>query len=209
MSDTEQSPSWLLPLIVVILIASVILLFIASRPSPSEISATTGEGDFRQGPLFRLPQISSPTDPVDPCSLVEDDQVEDIVGRDLSEPQSIDLDNPIGERLCVFTEPGNPDERLVVLDIVFQQGMASVMTQNNYDVIELYRGRKVQDRGIEDVDGIEDEAFWGGAESEIWSGLHVRSSDVYMRVLVYGLEDEQAIDAAREILIMALSNLFE
>lgn len=206
MSETDRSPAWLLPLIVTILIASVILLFIASRPTPSDINA--GAGDFREGPLFRLPDLASPTDPVDPCSLVDEDQVEAIVGRELSAPQSVDLDNPVGERLCVFTDPDDRDERLVVLDVVFQQGMEPVMTENNYDVIELYRGRMVQDRGIEDVRGIEDEAFWGGADSEIWSGLHVRSSDVYMRVLVYGMEDDQAFAAAREIVVMALSNLF-
>ncbi len=209
MSETERSPAWLLPVIVIILIASVVLLFIASRPGQGNIVTEESQGDFRDGPRFRLPDNTSPTDPVDPCSLVELEQIERIVARDLSEPQSVDMDNPIGEQLCVFTAPDDSDERVVVLDVVFQQGMDPVMIQNNYDVIELYRGRKVQDRGIEDVSGIENEAFWGGVDSELWSGLHVRSSDVYMRVLVYGLDEESTLDAAREIIVMALSALFE
>lgn len=209
MSENESSPGWLLPLIVIILIASIVLLFIASRPS--EITEIQGSGTavFRDGALFRLPQVSSPTDPVDPCSLVDQGEIEQILDRPLSAPIFEDLDNPIGEQLCIFTAPGDPDDRILVLDIVFQEGMEPVMTQNDYDVIELYRGRKVQDRQIEEISGIEDDAFWGGSGSEIWSGFHVRSADVYMRVLVFSEDNEAARDAASDVVVSALNRLFE
>lgn len=209
MSENDQSPAWLLPLIVIILVASVVLLFIASRPQIAEQSFGLGEVDFREGPRFRLPQLSSQTEPVDPCSLVSQDQIEEIMGRDLSEPISEDLSNPYGELLCVFTAPDNPDERLLAIDMIFQSGIAAVFTQNDYDVTELYRGRRIEDRGVKDVDGIEDEAFWGGAGTEIWNGLHVRSADVYMRVLIYNEEDKQALEVARDVAVMVLRNLFE
>jgi hypothetical protein len=209
MSENDQSPAWLLPLIVIILVTSIVLLFIASRPQIADQSFGLGEAGFREGPRFRLPQLSSQTEPVDPCSLVSKDQIEEIMGRDLSEPISEDLSNPYGELLCVFTAPDNPDERLLAIDMIFQSGMASVFTQNDYDVAEVYRGRRIEDRGVEDVDGIEDEAFWGGAGTEIWNGLHVRSADVYMRVLIYAEEDKQALGVARDVAVMVLRNLFE
>jgi hypothetical protein len=208
MSENDQSPAWLLPLIVIILIASVVLLFIASRPGISEQSFGLGASDFREGSRFRLPQLSSLTEPVDPCSLVSQTQIEDAMGRELSEPISEDLSNPYGEMLCVFTAPDDPDERLLAIDMVFQSGMASVFTQNDYTVAELYRGRRIEDQGVEDVEGIEDEAFWGGAGTEIWNGLHVRSADVYMRVLVYAEEENRALEVAREVAVIVLRNLF-
>jgi hypothetical protein len=209
MSENESSPGWLLPLIVIILIASIVLLFVASRPATVAQRQGAGGADFREGALFRLPQLSSPTDPVNPCSLVNQSEVEEILGRELSAPQEVDLDNPIGEKLCVFNAPGNPDQRLLVVDVVFQEGMLPVMRQNDYDVIELYRGRKIQDRPIEEVSGIEDDAFWGGTGAEIWSGLHVRSADVYMRVMVYSEDDSAAFEAAREVAVIVLRNLFD
>lgn len=209
MNENERSPGWLLPIIVVILIASVILLFVASRPTSDDLPSAAGVVGLDEGPRFRLGQVSSPTDPVDPCSLVDEDELEAIVERQLGEPQSMDLDNPIGERLCAFSAAGNPDEQVVVVDMVFQEGMEPIMTQNNYDVIELYRGRKVQDRGIEDVAGIDDEAFWGGAGAEIWNGLHVRAADVYLRVMIGQGEDQEALEAAQEVVVMVLRNLFE
>lgn len=209
MSENESSPGWLLPIIVVVLIASVILLFIASRPTMGDQPSSEGVVNLREGPLFRLGQVSSPTDPVDPCALVDEDELKRILERELSEPQSIDLDNPIGERMCVFSEAGNPDQRVLVVDVVFQEGMEPIMTQNDYDVIELYRGRKVQDRGIEEIAGIDDDAFWGGAGSEIWNGLHVRSADVYLRVMIEQENDQVALEAAQEVVVMVLRNLFE
>ena len=209
MSENERSPGWLLPIIVIVLIASVILLFIASRSTAGEQPSSEGVVGLRDGPLFRLGQVSRPTDPVDPCSLVDKDDLEGILERDLGDPQSMDLDNPIGERLCVFSDAGNPDQIVVVVDMVFQEGMEPIMTQNDYDVIELYRGRKVQDRGIEDVAGIDDEAFWGGAGSEIWNGFHVRSADVYLRVMIEQEDDPAAFEAAQEAVVTILRNLFE
>lgn len=209
MTENEGSPRWLLPLIVIILMASVVLLFFASRQPTSLLLPGGASDDFRAGPLFRLPSRDSSTDPVDPCSLVEQAEVEDVIGRELSPPRSEDLDNTVGEKLCVFTDPDNKDERLVVIDVVFEQAMDPVLVQNDYDVTELYRGRRVEDRGIVDVSGIEDEAFWGGASSEIWSGLHVRSADVYLRVLVFSENDEDAFQAARAIAVTALKDLFE
>lgn len=206
MMEKENSPAWLLPLIVIILIASIVLLFVASRSTLQDGRGVSGRSGDGLG-YERLDRKST-TAPVDPCNLISQSQVSEILGQSVGSPNSENLNNPFGERVCVFPASAQANETLVAIDVVFEQGIDPILFDSGYDVIEMYRSRKIPDRQLEDIDGIDDEAFWGGSGPELWNGLHVRSADVYLRVQIYMDDSDQALDAARRIAVIALQNIF-
>jgi hypothetical protein len=208
MNDNEKSPGWLLPVIVTVLLGSVLLIFIASRRTERDVSRS--QSGLRQGELgFTLPDVSSPTDPVDPCSLISESEGERILGVELSSPTSQELDDAVRQRQCVYNEAGQSDRPVLVLELVFDRNIDPVLLENGYNALELYRSRKIPGKVIAEVPEIQNEAFWGGPGEDVWNGLHVISADVYFRIGI-GLQDEEsAFNAARDIAVTVQENLFK
>ncbi|MGD8865864.1 MAG: hypothetical protein PVI81_09745 [Anaerolineales bacterium] len=208
MSENEKSPGWLLPVIVTVLLGSVLLIFIASRRTENEV--TRSQSRFRQGDLtYTLPDVSSPTDPVDPCSLITEEEAEQILGVELSSPTSRELDDAAGQIECVFTDADQSDQQVLVIGMVFNRNIDQVLLDNGYNAYEFYLSRKLPEKVITMVPEIKDEAFWGGTGDEVWNGLHVIFADVYFRVGLSLQDDELAFDAAQEIAVTLQKNLYE
>jgi hypothetical protein len=60
---------------------------------------------------------------------------------------------------------------------------------------------------LSEVPEIEGEVFWGGAGTEVWNGLHLLSADVYMHVITFNDDDEQALGNAKQVAVHVLENL--
>jgi hypothetical protein len=208
MTENEKSPGWLLPVIVVVLLGSVLLIFVASRRVEGEVRDARARQD-QEGIGYTLPETSSETDPVDPCSLISRAEVEKILGREVGAPVSEELNDAVGQKRCIFGEPDQPDQALVVVEIVFEKGMETELLQAGYNVGEIYSSRKLPEQQIQELPEIEDEAFWGGDGGEVWNGLHVRSADVYLRVSTYLGDEDAAFDAAQQLAVIILENLFQ
>jgi hypothetical protein len=208
MTENEKSPGWLLPVIVVVLLSSVLLIFIASRRVEGEVRDARARQN-QDGFGYTLPDVTSPTDPVDPCSLISRAEVEEILDREVSAPVSEELDDAVGQRRCVFSGPGQPDQPLIAIEIVFEQGMDTELVQSGYNVGEIYLSRKLPELQLQDVPEFEDEAFWGGDGGEVWNGLHIRSADVYLRVVTHLDDEDTAFAAAQKLAVIILENLFQ
>ena len=206
MNMTIRSSRWFLPVFFVVF-AAALVIFALVRTIRAPENAQTG------GPLdpVRYAYLGEgrPTAPVDPCSLLSEETVARAVGLPVRDPQSLEVDNPLGERQCVFPSASDPSEPLVQVVTVFQEGMDPVLVQNGYTVRHLFQGKRVGEGRVQDVMGIDHEAFWGGVGEELWNGLHVRTADVYLQVRVNLDDPGEALQSAKIIAIAALRNLFK
>ncbi|MFN2148600.1 MAG: hypothetical protein ACK2T2_09405 [Anaerolineales bacterium] len=154
------------------------------------------------------PDRSSPTKPVLACDLLPAGEVETILGRPVGSPVQATADNPLGESICLFPDPENPERTLVQVGIVFAQGMASFLQENGYTVEQLFDGRNLGGGQTQPVKDVGDKAFWGGAGTEIWNGLHVLVWDVYLDIDVFGGDSGADLEQAKAIAGSMLAELY-
>ena len=154
------------------------------------------------------PDRSSPTEPEAACDLLPGEEVETIIGRAVGPSVQATSDNPLGESICLFPDPQNPDHTLVQVGIVFSQGMAPFLIENGYTVEQLFDGRNLGGGQTQSVEDVGDKAFWGGPGPEIWNGLHVLVWDVYFDIDVFGENPSMDLQQAKAIAGAVLAEIF-
>jgi len=205
MNTTIRSSCWFLPVFFVVLAAAlVVYALVRTSRAPESMQ----EGGAVDPVRYAYLGEGRPTAPVDPCSLLSEETVARAIGLPVGGPQTLEVDNPLGEQHCVFPSASDPSEPLVRLVTVFQEGMDPVLVQNGYTVQHLFQGKRVGEGRVQDVMGIDHEAFWGGVGEELWNGLHVRTADVYLQVRVNLDDSGKALQSAKIIAVAALRNLF-
>lgn len=148
------------------------------------------------------------TPSTDPCTLLTKEVVERELGLTVGSPQSGYAENPLGERFCRFPDPGRTSENRVVISIVFNGSIDPALLNDGYNVQRMHEGRKASPDLIQVVDGLGDDAFWGGSGQELWNGLHVLIHDLYVQVDVSSGDSELDYRVARNLAVTALEQLF-
>lgn len=195
----------------IILGAAMLILVILTGVFVSGIFSANpvGPSNLRQLAGIRYePDRSKPTIPVAACNLLTPDQVTDVIGKDVGPGVQSVSDNPLGESICTFSDPGDPEKMLARLNIVYAEGMASFLIANDYSVQQLFEGRNIGGGQTRQIEAVGDAAFWGGSGTEIWNGLHIQIWDVYMDVDVFTVEDEVALQQAKALGGLVLGALF-
>ncbi len=168
-----------------------------------------GPPDQRElGGIRYEPDRTRPTNPVPACELLTSEQVSAALGQEIGPGDQSISDNPLGESICSFTAPGDPNLLLARLSIVYAEGMASFLIDNDYSVQQLFEGREIGGGQTKRIEAVGDAAFWGGSGSEIWNGLHIQLWDIYMDVEVFGVEDTHAFQQAKALGAMVLGALY-
>jgi hypothetical protein len=204
----KDIPRWLLPALVFIFAAALVaFLFVRGLDGSAPlVERSSSIGAIQPGEISLDRQ--EPTTPVDPCSLLMPEDIEDELGIQLGESSFEGADNPIGEMVCIFPGENEDDLPVVRLVVVFNEGMDPILRQNEYSVAQLFAGRNVSDRFTEPIADIGDEAFWGGSGVELWNGLHVLLWDVYLQIDVYSGDVGNDLESAQNLAIIALNRLF-
>jgi hypothetical protein len=151
---------------------------------------------------------SAPTKPVRACDLLQEADVETILGRPVGDAVQTTADNPLGETVCIIPDPENPDHTLVQLSIVYNQGMQPFLQENGYTVEQLYDGRNIGGGQTESIRDVGDKAFWGGSGVEMWNGLHVLVWDVYLDIDVSSGSARDDLQRAEAIAGAVLAELY-
>ncbi len=204
----KDIPRWLFPALVFIFLAAIVaFLFVRGLGGSAPlVESSSSIGAIQPGEINLDRQ--EPTTPRDPCSLLMPDEIEDELGIQLGESSFDVADNPIGEMICIFPGENEDDLPVVRLVVVFNEGMEAFLRQNGYSVAHLFAGRNVSDRFTEPIADIGDEAFWGGSGVELWNGLHVLLWDVYLQINVNSGDEGNDLEAAQNLVIIALNRLF-
>ncbi len=193
--------------LVVIAVGTILLVSLGDgREAPLTIPALGQSSDLRS---FNGRNLRGVTPSTDPCSLLEKQEVEEELGRSVSNPEGGYVENPLGERFCRFPDPNQPSESLVHLSIVFNGSIDPALLNDDYNVLRMYEGRKASPELIQPIEGLGDDAFWGGSGPELWNGLHVLVHDIYLQVDVALGDEELNYHAARNLAVIALEHLFE
>jgi len=204
----KDIPRWLLPALVFIFLA-VIVAFLFARGLGKSVpldERSSSIGVVQPGEIN--PDRQEPTTPMDPCSLLMLEEIEDELGIQLGESSFEVTDDPIGEMICTFHGADEGDLPVVRLVVVFNEGMKPFLRQNGYSVGHLYAGRNVSDRYTKPVADIGDEAFWGGSGVELWNGLHVLLWDVYLQININSGDEGKDLDSSQKLALIALERLF-
>lgn len=151
---------------------------------------------------------SSPTEPVRACDLLPEAEVETILARPVGGAVQATADNPLGETVCIFPDPENPDHTLVQLSIVYNQGMQPFLRENGYSVEQLFDGRNIGGGQTETIEDVGDKAFWGGSGVEMWNGLHVLVWDVYLDIDVSSGNPRDDLQHAKAVAGAVLADLY-
>ncbi len=157
---------------------------------------------------FSGAELVGPTLSTDPCNLLGGVEVESELGMSVGDSQSGYVENPLGERFCRFPDPQNPDSDLVNISIVFNNSIDPALLNDDFNVKRMYKGRKVDPNLIELVNGVGDDAFWGGSGQELWNGFHVLINDIYLQIDVHSGDESLNYQAARNLAVIALERLF-
>jgi hypothetical protein len=198
------------------IIVILVLIFIAggaiillSQDGNRGNSVTISAGD-RSGELRGFTSIgaSGSTASTDPCNVVGQSEVESELGMEVGDPQGGYAENPLGERFCRFPDPDRTSKDLVNISITFNDSIDPALLNDGYTVDRMYEGRKVSPDLIQIVDGVGDDAFWGGAGDDFWNGLHILVHDIYVQVDVSSGDEEIDYQAARNIAVIALERIF-
>ncbi len=168
-----------------------------------------GPASLRElGGVRYQPDRSNPTQPVDACELLDAEQVSAVLGGEVGEGMQGVADNPLGERICTFASPENSELPLARITLVYAEGMAPFLAENDYSVLQLFEAREVGGGLTDHVEGVGDSAFWGGSGSEIWNGLHILVWDTYLDVDVFSTDSAAAMEQAEALAGLVLGRLF-
>lgn len=184
--------SALIALIVAIIIAISVLLL--QSGNSASLLGSTG------------PKISLPGDDVEhlhPCEIISSSELEGILGTSLSRGAELSTENPLGEMLCGFNSSESQDP-LLLISIFHTDRFESFMQVDEYTVAHLFDGNRGAEGATEVVDDLGDRAYWGGAGSDPWNGLHVLLGDAYLHLEIPTgtriLTQAEAEDLARILL---------
>jgi hypothetical protein len=194
-------------LAIVLLAVGVIIVVISGSGGANDRPLS----DFNQsGDLLSFSGSSgqNPTASVDPCTLLDANKLEQLLGFTLLRPQSGYADNPLGERYCHYFDNQDSDQIRFNLSVVFESSIDPVLRDNGLTARQMFDGRKASPTLIQSVEGMGGEAFWGGTGVELWNGLHVLVHDVYLQVNVNSGDEELDYRVARNMAVMALERLF-
>jgi hypothetical protein len=183
----------------------VLLKLTGNREAPLTIQVLDEPTSLRS---FYGPDDPGRTASTDPCSLLEKAEVEEEMDLSLADPQSGYVENPLGERYCTFPDPEDSEKELFRLSIVFNDSIDPALLNNGFNVKQMFEGRKASPELIQAVNGIGDEAFWGGSGIELWNGLHVLAHDVYVQVDANTGDEQHDYRVARNLVVAALERLF-
>lgn len=195
----------------IVLGGAILVLIILTVVFVSGIFTTNPEGatSLRElGGVRYQPDRTRPTQPVDACQLLDAEQVSTVLQRDLARGIQSVADNPLGESICTFSSPTDPDLSLARITIVYTAGMEAFLVENEYTVLQLFEAREVGGGLTDHIEGVGDAAFWGGGGSEIWNGLHILVWDTYLDVDVLSTDDPAALQQAKALAGIVLGRLF-
>lgn len=191
-----------------ILIVGVAIILITNNVDGGSPSRILVEGESGLLPSFGIQGRRNPTSSVDPCQLLSKSDIEAEIGTTLPALESGFVNNPLGERYCRIPDPSNFDQSIFYLSIVFDEAIDPPLRNDGFNVEQLYAGRNISPNLIQPLDELGDEAFWGGTGLEIWNGLHILVSDVYLQIDIVMGDDQQDYEAARNIAVKVMENLF-
>lgn len=192
-------------LVLIVGVAIILITVNGDGGSPSRI-VVGGESDLL--PSFGVQGRRSPTTSVDPCTLLNQSDIEGEMGKTLPAMESGFVDNPLGERYCRIVDPDHSDQYLFYYSIVFDESIDTPLRNDGFNVDQLFKGRQVSPNLIQPLDELGDEAFWGGTGVEVWNGLHILVHDVYLQVDILMGDEQQEYEAARNIAVAAMERLF-
>jgi hypothetical protein len=195
----------ILSLVLIAVLVMVISILRGNREAPLIVPVL---GDSTALRSYTSLDDQGPTASTDPCSLLKRAEIEAEMGVSLDDPQSGYVENPLGERYCSFPDPEDPEKELFRLSIVFNDSIDPALLNDGYSVLRMFEGRKASPELIQVVNGVGDEAFWGGSGVELWNGLHVFVYDVYLQVDVNTGDEKLDYRVARNMAVAALERLF-
>jgi hypothetical protein len=198
----------LLVILSLILIAVFIIVLFILRGNRQTLLIVPSLGDSTSLRSFTSPDDQGSTASTDPCSLLKRAEIEAEMGMSLGEPQSGYVENPLGERYCSFPDPEDSEKELFRVSIVFNDSIDPALLNDGYNVLRMFEGRKASPELIQVVNGVGDEAFWGGSGADLWNGLHVFVYDVYLQVDVNTGDEQLDYHVARNMAVAALERLF-
>jgi hypothetical protein len=204
-SESMPRSTWIVLGGAILVLVILTVVFVSGILTANPESATS----LRElGGVRYQPDRSRPTQPYDACELLDAEQVSAILERDVGGGIQTVADNPLGETICTFPSPADPDLAFARITIVFAEGMADFLRENDYSVLQLFEAREVGGGLTDPIEGVGDAAFWGGAGSEIWNGLHILVWDTYLDVDVLSSDDPAAFQQAKALAGLVLGRLY-
>lgn len=145
-------------------------------------------------------EAGSPTP--DPCSLLRPAEAQALLGQEVGQAQSRRTHNPLGQAICLYPAKAPEAFGFVQLSLVRTQGMSAEMRGQGFNAGRLFQEAKALLDDPQEVPGLGQAAYYGGAGLKAGAGLHVLQGDYYLNISVGGQEPslDKLKDLARAVL---------
>jgi hypothetical protein len=166
---------------------AVLGVIVLAVPACTDDTGTTAS--VETSPEAPATSAAAPVDPItgnpiDPCSLLTADEVgsalQVAVGQPQAGPQS-NLPNPLGQRTCTWSTAESPPRSVAVSVVTTESASLGGASGGDYTAANLFEDTKPLAEGLEPIDGLGDEAFFGAVAG---MQVSVLEGDVYLSVTV-------------------------
>ena len=145
--------------------------------------------------------------PIDPCSLLTTDEIGSALQVPVGAPQagpSSNLPNPLGQRTCTWSTSESPPRSVAISVVTTESASLGGASGGDYTAQKLFEDTKPLAEGLEPIEGLGDEAFFGAVAG---MQVSVLKDDVYLAVTVpFGTTDADAA-AVRALAPLAVGRL--
>lgn len=149
-----------------------------------------------------FPVAASASEPINACSLVTHDEVEQATGVEMSGGRLTEFDTPFmrGTTLCHFDcLEGRYYKRFVNIELT--------TADSHNDAVVKYRDAVSLIQSPEVIDGLGDEAVWGVDLSRPKGGLNIRQGRHYLEVKVNVEDEKKNLERSRALAERILTRL--
>ena len=138
------------------------------------------------------------------CDFLNQEEVGRVVGFEVAKPESKPA-NPLGMSICFFDAAKAQGMRFAQLQLV--TASSPRLKKMGFTPARLYQNNTGFLEGPEKVEGVGQEALWGGSGLKLGAGLHVLHEKAYFVVLAQVGQDEDCLAKSKELAAVVIGHL--
>jgi len=167
--------------VLIVLVITSLFLFFGCGDGDSSSESISQKSMSKQGKI------------IVPCSLITKTEAEEILGVTLKKPELQDSNNPLGQKICLYSPTKDVSFAFLQISVVQTSAMPPNMVSSAMNAAKIYKQTKENMTDIKELTGIGDEAFWGTL------GLHILTGDAYIVISLGSSSNPANMEKAKKI----------
>lgn len=146
-------------------------------------------------------------DALNPCNLITQEEAAQALGGAVKPARLQEAANPLGQSICYYEGQASDAVRFVQISLVTTANLSPSLRESGYGADKLFHDSKKLLGQPQEVNGLGQEAFWGGSGLKAGAGLHVLGKEAYLNITVASGDEKRDLEAAKDLAEKALDRL--